>query len=56
MESKQLKTSGTLFILAGLAFFVAYVLGKQVAFIGVGAAFIGIGASYIMKSNNNSKN
>ena len=51
MKTKNQKTSGILFVFAGLAFIVAYWLSKQVSFIGVGIAFIGIGASFIAKSN-----
>lgn len=51
METKKQKTSGILFVFAGIAFIIAYWLSKQISFIGVGIAFIGIGASFIVKSN-----
>ncbi|MGB7620961.1 MAG: hypothetical protein WBN92_01300 [Terriglobia bacterium] len=50
MKTEQLKLSGILFLIAGVAFFAAYLFSKQVAFVGVGAAFIAIGSLYITKS------
>ncbi|MCA9730484.1 MAG: hypothetical protein H6634_08845 [Anaerolineales bacterium] len=49
MKVKNKKTGGVLFILAGVAFIIAYRLSDQVAFIGVGVAFMGIGASFIAR-------
>ncbi|MBZ5551716.1 MAG: hypothetical protein LAO21_03270 [Acidobacteriia bacterium] len=53
MKPEQLKLSGILFLIAGVAFFAAYLFSKQVAFVGVGAAFFAIGSFFIAKSRNN---
>jgi|GEM_PF-2889322 len=44
------RTSGILFIIAGLMFFGAAALGRQVAFVGCGAMFVAIGASWLVKA------
>ena len=44
------KLAGILFLLAGIGFFAAYVLGRQISFVGVGAAFLCIGTVFLAKS------
>lgn len=55
MQTPKPNLSGALFVLAGIAFIVAYAFSQQIAFIGVSAAFIGIGASLIARSRKASK-
>ena len=47
---KNMKLSGYLFIGAGLAFFAAALIGKQVALFAIGAMFIAIAASFLHKA------
>ncbi len=56
MSTQSPKLAGSLFVAAGLAFFVAAVIGGFVAdkpvffsFFGVGAAFLGVGAVFLSK-------
>ena len=44
------KVAGGLFILAGMFFFVAALMGKQVSFYGVGAMFVMLGVAYLIRS------
>jgi len=46
---KNTRRGAQLMMAAGLMFFVAAVIGKQIAFYGVGAAFLAIGASQLRK-------
>jgi predicted Kef-type K+ transport protein len=41
---------GYLLLAAGCAFVAAYVLGKQLAMLGVSAALFGIGAAFVAKA------
>ena len=50
MSAQPSKQSGYWFIAAGVAFFFAAALGRQVAFAGVGAAFVVIGAAMVQKA------
>lgn len=43
-------SGGYMFLAAACAFVVAYLLSKQVAFLGVSAAFFGIGGSFVRKA------
>ncbi|KAB7763429.1 hypothetical protein CKY51_19705 [Xanthomonas maliensis] len=42
--------SGILFVAAGLMFFVAAVIGQQLAFAGCGLMFVAIGASWLLSA------
>jgi membrane-bound ClpP family serine protease len=55
MKTTSPSASGVLFILAGIAFIVAYLFSQQVAFIGVGVAFIGIGSAFIARARKMTK-
>ncbi|WP_369944235.1 hypothetical protein [Xanthomonas medicagonis] len=41
---------GILFVAAGLMFFAAAALGRQLAFAGCGAMFVAIGASWLLRA------
>ncbi len=50
MKTVGLKLSGIFFLGAGILFVIAYLLSKQVAFVGVGVMFLCIGGASIAMS------
>lgn len=42
--------SGILFVAAGLMFFAAAAIGRQLAFAGCGAMFVAIGVSWLLRA------
>lgn len=54
VSTNNTKLSAYLMIAAGVFFFLAAALGKQVAFFGVGVAFLAIGASRLRKQKKGS--
>lgn len=50
MKTGRLKTSGVLFMLSGVVWFLAAALGKQSVFVGVGVAYLCVGACFIARS------
>ena len=50
MKASRLKTSGMLFMLSGVVWFLAAALGKQSVFVGVGVAYLCVGACFIARS------
>src|SRR3954470_12483343 len=50
IKTGRLKTSGMLFMLSGVVWFLAAALGKQSVFVGVGVGYFCVGACFIARS------
>ena len=50
MKASRLKTSGMLFILSGVVWFLAAALGKQSVLVGMGVVYLCVGACFIARS------
>jgi hypothetical protein len=47
---QQSKIAGYCFLGGGVAFFIAAILGRSIAFFGVGASYIALGIVFLAKS------